>query len=85
MGVLPLQFQDGEGAESLGLTGKETFTIGDLESQPKTVQVTATSPEGKTTTFEAVVRIDTPNEWVYYRNGGMLHYVLRDLARRQAA
>lgn len=85
MGVLPLQFKNGESAEGLGLTGKETFTVGDLKSQPKTVQVTATAPDGKTTTFEAVVRIDTPNEWVYYRNGGILHYVLRDLARRQAA
>ncbi len=85
MGVLPLQFKPGDSAESLGLTGQETFTIGDLQNQPKTVQVTATSPDGKTATFEVIVRIDTPKEWVYYRNGGILHYVLRELARQQAA
>lgn len=85
MGVLPLQFKAGESAEGLGLTGQETFTVGDLDNQPKTVTVTATAPDGKTTEFEATVRIDTPNEWVYYRNGGILHYVLRGLARRSKA
>jgi aconitate hydratase len=85
MGVLPLQFKAGESAEGLGLTGMETFTVGELESQPKSVKVTATAPDGKVTEFEATVRIDTPNEWVYYRNGGILHYVLRDLARRSKA
>ncbi len=84
MGVLPLQFQPGESAESLGLTGKETFTVGSLADTPKTVTVTAVSPEGKTTQFEAIVRIDTPKEWDYYRNGGILHYVIRDLAKRAA-
>ena len=85
MGVLPLQFKDGDSAESLGLTGKETFTVASLEGQPKTVAVTAKGADGKETTFEAIVRIDTPNEWAYYRNGGILHYVLRGLASKQAA
>ena len=85
MGVLPLQFKQGDSAEGLGLTGRETFSIGNLEGQPRTVKVTATSPEGKVTEFEAIVRIDTPKEWEYYRNGGILHYVLRDLARKSKA
>ncbi len=81
MGVLPLQFGEGDSAGSLGLTGKETFDIGGLEPGAKTVAVTATGEDGRKTTFEAHVRIDTPKEWDYYRNGGILHYVLRNLAR----
>ena len=80
-GVLPLQFQDGDDAESLGLTGKETYDIEGLEKGAKTVTVKATNDDGDTTTFEAKVRIDTPKEWEYYQNGGILHYVLRDLAK----
>jgi len=81
MGVLPLQFMDGEGADSLGLTGKETFAIeGHIDPEAKIVQVTATAPDGGSTTFEAQVRIDTPKERDYYEHGGILHYVLRQLA-----
>jgi aconitate hydratase len=81
MGVLPLQFVDGQDAESLGLTGKEVFDItGQTDAHAKTVKVTATAPGGHTTTFEAQVRIDTPKERDYYENGGILHYVLRQLA-----
>ena len=81
MGVLPLQFPDGESADSLGLEGNETFAIDAVKPGQKTVAVTATHPEsGKTTTFDATVRIDTPNEFNYYENGGILHYVLRKLA-----
>jgi len=81
MGVLPLQFMDGEGADSLGLTGKETFAIeGHIDPEAKSVQVTATAPDGGSTTFEAQVRIDTPKERDYYEHGGILHYVLRQLA-----
>ncbi len=81
MGVLPLQFLDGQDAESLGLTGKETFDIkGQTDPNAKTVKVKATAPGGHTTTFEAQVRIDTPKERDYYENGGILHYVLRQLA-----
>ena len=80
-GVLPLQFKDGDDAESLGLDGKETYDIEGLEKGAKTVTVKATSDDGDTKTFEAKVRIDTPKEWEYYQNGGILHYVLRDLAK----
>jgi aconitate hydratase len=80
MGVLPLQFPEGESAESLGLTGEETFSISGLADAlnagelPKTVTVTADDK-----TFEARVRIDTPKEADYYRHGGILRYVLRSL------
>ncbi len=81
MGVLPLQFLEGQDAVSLELTGKETFDIkGQTDPNAKTVSVTATAPGGHTTTFEAQVRIDTPKERDYYENGGILHYVLRQLA-----
>ncbi|MDG2376054.1 MAG: aconitate hydratase AcnA, partial [Woeseiaceae bacterium] len=80
MGVLPLQFIDGEGANSLGLNGKETFDIaGHIDPDAKYVQVTATAPDGSDITFEAKVRIDTPKERDYYEHGGILHYVLRQL------
>ena len=81
MGVLPLQFKDGEDAESLGLTGGETFDIaGQTNPDAGTVVVTATPQDGDPITFEAVVRIDTPKERDYYEHGGILHYVLRQLA-----
>ncbi len=82
MGVLPLQFQGGQSAQSLGLTGRETFEIAGLDQgAAKTVQVQATAVDGKTTRFEARVRIDTPKELEYFRHGGILHYVLRNLAK----
>ncbi len=81
MGILPLQFASGETAASLGLTGYETFDIQGLDGgNAKTVTVTATNADGETKSFRAQVRIDTPNEVDYYRNGGILHYVLRKLA-----
>jgi aconitate hydratase len=81
MGVLPLQFFDGQDAESLGLTGKEIFDIkGQTDADAKTVTVTATPEDGDAITFRAQVRIDTPKERDYYENGGILHYVLRQLA-----
>ena len=81
MGVLPLQFLDGQDAESLGLTGKEVFDItGQTDPDAKTVTVTATPDDGDAIRFEAQVRIDTPKERDYYENGGILHYVLRQLA-----
>jgi aconitate hydratase len=80
MGVIPLQYAEGEDAASLGLTGAETFTIGDLEEgQAKTVTVTATADDGTSKTFEAKVRLDTPNEITYINNGGILQTVLRNL------
>jgi aconitate hydratase len=83
MGVLPLQFPEGESHQSLGLTGEETVSITGVtainERIPETVTVTAVSPDGTEKTFEAVVRLDTPGEAEYYRNGGILQYVLRGL------
>lgn len=83
MGVLPLQFLAGQSAASLGLTGEETFDIPSLDNhlQPRSqIQVTATAADGSKKTFEALVRIDTPVEIDYYRNGGILPTVLRKLA-----
>jgi aconitate hydratase len=81
MGVLPLQFMDGQDTESLGLTGKEAFDIrGQTDADAKSVTVTATSDGGDVTSFKVQVRIDTPKERDYYENGGILHYVLRQLA-----
>jgi aconitate hydratase A / 2-methylisocitrate dehydratase len=80
MGVLPLQFPEGESIDSLGLTGEETFDVGDLQNgAAKTVEVTAHRAGGDDVPFEATVRIDTPNEVSYFQNGGILHRVLRDL------
>ena len=82
MGVLPLQFADGESVDSLGLSGEESFDFGDLEDgEAKTVTVTASSDDGSTTEFEAKVRLDTPNEVTYFVNGGILQTVLRKLNR----
>ncbi|WP_206517979.1 aconitate hydratase AcnA [Rhodococcus sp. X156] len=86
MGVVPLQFPEGENAESLGLDGTETFDISGITElnegrTPRTVKVTATKTDGGTVEFDAVVRIDTPGEAEYYRNGGILQYVLRSMAR----
>jgi aconitate hydratase len=84
MGVLPLQFPEGQNRESLGLSGDEEFTITgitalDEGSVPRTVKVEAQAPDGQTTEFDARVRIDTPGEASYYRNGGIMQYVLRSL------
>ncbi|MGB7405099.1 MAG: aconitase family protein, partial [Pacificimonas sp.] len=83
MGVLPLQFADGEGQEELGLNGDEIFTIrglADLEPRQE-VTVDFERTDGTTGSFQALCRIDTRNELAYYRNGGILHYVLRNLAK----
>ena len=87
MGVLPLQFPEGESYASLGLDGTETYDIAGVEAlntgeTPKTVHVTATKADGTVVEFDAVVRIDTPGEADYYRNGGILQYVLRNLMKR---
>ncbi|GEA89997.1 aconitate hydratase [Cellulomonas cellasea] len=84
MGVLPLQFPAGESADSLGLDGTETFDIAGVTAlndgtTPRTVAVRATKADGSVVEFDAVVRIDTPGEADYYRNGGILQYVLRSL------
>jgi aconitate hydratase len=80
MGVLPLQLPEGETLDSLGLSGEETFDVGDLEQgEAKSVQVTASRDGSEPVEFEARVRLDTPNEVRYFQNGGILHRVLRDL------
>ena len=83
MGILPLQYLEGEGAERLGLDGAETFDIAfDDGLRPRQeLEVTARRPDGDETRFTAVVRIDTPVEMDYYRNGGILHTVLKEMAR----
>lgn len=84
MGVLPLQFQEGDSHESLGLDGTETFDIQGLEKGTDSVHIVATRESGSTVEFDAWVRIDTPKEWDYYQSGGILHYVLRQMVSRAA-
>ena len=91
MGILPLQFEEGASVESLGLTGEETFTLGTktgelkamLDSKfggGKALTVVATAADGSKKTLPVMVRIDTPQEILYYQHGGILQYVLRQLA-----
>jgi aconitate hydratase len=84
MGVLPLQFEKGRSRETLGITGMETFEITGIEegiTPGKRLKVRALAADGKMVEFSALARIDTPNEVEYYRHGGILHYVLRQLLR----
>src|SRR5699024_10119043 len=88
MGVLPLQFADGEDAESLGLTGEEEFSITGLdgrETPGDTAQVQVKGSDGTTREFEARVRSDTPAEAEYYRHGAILQFMLRELLDQEAA
>jgi aconitate hydratase len=89
MGILPLQFEAGKNVESLGLTGEETYDILGFRERlastfeiGRTVAIVATSPDGKKKSFEAGIRIDTPQEILYYEHGGILQYVLRGLAAK---
>lgn len=89
MGVIPLQFPECESWKSLGLDGTETYDIEGIEkfnddTIPKTVKVTATKENGEAVNFDAVVRIDTPGEADYYRNGGILQYVLRRMMKEDS-
>ena len=84
--MVHVQFQPGESAASLKLDGTEVFDITGIEQldegkMPKTVHVKATKEDGSTVEFDAVVRIDTPGEADYYRNGGILQYVLRGMLK----
>ena len=90
MGILPLQFEAGKNVESLGLTGEETYEIVGLKprleskfAEGRTVAVRATDAAGKAKTFEARIRIDTPQEILYFEHGGILQYVLRQLAAQK--
>jgi aconitate hydratase len=83
MGIIPLQYVGGATRDSLGLTGEETFAIEGAAAKLEpgmTVSVTAAGASGAATRFDALVRIDTPDEAEYYRHGGILQYVLRQLA-----
>ena len=83
MGVIPLQFKEGDGAASLGITGQETFDIKlgeDIEARQE-LSVTATRPDGTTVTFDVVARLDSKVDVTHYKNGGILHTVLRNLAK----
>ena len=80
MGVLPLQFRDGESRRSLALTGRELYDLEELAAGTKTVTVVAKDPAGQEKRFQTRVRIDTPKEWEYFQHGGILHFVLRELA-----
>jgi len=82
MGVLPLEFNSGESAESIGLNGFETFDIDSISKDSKVVTIKATSTDGEVNAFEARIRIDTPKEWEYFENGGILHYVIRRLVAK---
>ena len=80
MGILPLQFKDGENAETLGLTGKEEFTISGInDGEAKTVTISASNGNEKIS-FDVNVRIDTPQEVKYFKSGGILQYVLKQIA-----
>lgn len=85
MGILPLQFEEGQSVESLGLDGSEVITVDDIDfsngmPDPAHVGVTAVKPNGEETSFTMLVRVDTPTEGAYYFNGGILQYVLRSLS-----
>ena len=86
MGVLPLQFKEGDTPTSLGLDGTESFSIpvtDDVDPRQE-IQVTATKTDGSSVTFATACRLDTPVEVDYYRNGGILHYVLRNFLNKSA-
>jgi aconitate hydratase len=86
MGVLPLQFRAGENGASLKLTGQERYEISGFDGANDTLaQVTATPASGAPIQFQVRVRIDTPKEREYFRHGGILHYVLRQLAGQSRA
>jgi aconitate hydratase len=86
MGVLPLQFSEGDSAQSLGLTGRETFEVSGFDRpDSRHATVTVTPESGPPVSFEVRVRIDTPKEREYFRHGGILHYVLRQRAQQGRA
>ncbi len=82
MGVLPLEFNSGDSAESIRLNGFETFDMGSITKDSKVASLRAKSKDGEVKTFEAKIRIDTPKEWEYFEHGGILHYVIRRLVAK---
>jgi aconitate hydratase len=86
MGILPLQFVDGQDADALGLDGTERYSVPAIDFAhvrlPLTVRVAAERADGTVAEFDALVRVDTPTEATYMANGGILHYMVRTMARR---
>ena len=83
MGVLPLQFKDGESAASIGLTGREVFDIALADLRPRgELTITARAEDGTSKSFTVRVRVDTPEELTAYRHGGILPYVVRQLVKK---
>jgi aconitate hydratase len=80
MGVFPLTFEGGQNAQTLGLDGTETYDFDGLTPGSRTATVRAIRADGKVLSFPVNVRVDTPKEWEYMDNGGILHFVLRQLA-----
>ena len=80
MGILPLQFEEGDSADGFKLDGTESFSIPAINVDDQTATVTAKRKNGEDLSFKTRIRIDTPNEFAYFQNGGILHYVLRRLA-----
>lgn len=82
MGILPLQFKPGESASALDLRGNETFSIGAVERGQSEVEVNVVTDEGESKSFMMDIRIDTSNEFTYFENGGILHYVIREYLKK---
>jgi aconitate hydratase len=82
MGILPLQFKSGDSASSLGLKGNESYSIDAVSRGQKEVSVTVNSDEGESKSFMMDIRIDTSNEFTYFENGGILHYVIREYLKK---
>jgi aconitate hydratase len=79
MGILPLQFENGESAEQLGLNGFENYSIQNIEPSMTQIGVLVTENSGASKEFKVRVRIETPKEWEYFQHGGILHYMIRQL------
>ena len=84
MGILPLQFKPGDSSSSLGIKGDELFSINAVERGQKEVEVSVASEAGEVKSFMMDIRIDTSNEFTYFENGGILHYVIREYLRSHA-
>jgi len=82
MGILPLQFENGESAEQLGLNGFENYAIQNIQPSMTHIGVLSTTNSGESKKFKARVRIETPQEWEYFQHGGILHYMIRQLVTK---
>ena len=82
MGILPLQFENGESAEQLGLNGFENYSIHNIQPSTTHIEVLGTTNSGESKKFRVRVRIETPKEWEYFQHGGILHYMIRQLVTK---